>query len=58
MRAECQKAPAGVGTRGPPGSGGSDRKVEPAQWNWPSSVEPFSAVVDESGLIAVLTMSK
>ncbi len=59
-----RKAPAGVGTRGPSGSWGSGRRAGPAapagegQWNWPSSVEPFRAVVEDSGLIAVLTMSK
>ncbi|GAA4225770.1 hypothetical protein GCM10022254_08410 [Actinomadura meridiana] len=54
------KAPAGVGTRGPSvvRTAGKSRRSGGCQWNCPSSVEPFSAVVDESGLIAVLTRSK
>ncbi|CPU39448.1 Uncharacterised protein [Mycobacteroides abscessus] len=41
--------------------GGSSRWVPPhltAQWNWPSSVEPFSAAVEVFGSTVVAILSK
>ncbi|GLZ03146.1 hypothetical protein Acsp03_06130 [Actinomadura sp. NBRC 104412] len=40
------------------GDGAAARPASWRQWNWASSVEPLSAVVEESGAMAVLTWSK